>query len=400
MDVGRIEAIEKNQSVGFQLIVLPIFFLTGIFFLNFTIRIILSPLMPTILKDMNLTPDVAGSFFLILASGFFISLSCSGFVSSLLGHKKTILLTSVGTGAAILFTGLSHDVWAIRLCIFFVGLASGIYLPSGVAILTSSVENKNWGKALGVHEMAPNLSFLLAPVICEVLLLWVSWRGVLMMVGAVSIGFGLLFYKFSTSADFHGEAPRLKSLKPLMSIPSIWMMMVLFSLGVTGTIGVYSMLPLYLVQVHGMVQSEANTLITLSRALTIPMSLIAGWLTDRVGIKWTLSSILFFSGISTLFIGVLSGKAMMVAIFFQPLFAVCFFPPAFAALSQICNAKVRNIAISLTIPVAFLMGSGVLPSLIGTLGKLGYFSEGFILFGCFILSGSMIPFFLKLIKKN
>jgi hypothetical protein len=34
------------------------------------------------------------------------------------------------------------------------------------------------------------------------------------------------------------------------------------------------------------------------------------------------------------------------------------------------------------------------------LGGLGYFSTGFILFGALIFAGSIIPFFLKLLKED
>ena len=246
MDNNTVDDFKKKNNRGTKSLVLPLFLLTSIFFFNFTVRIILAPLMPTILTDMNFTPDQAGSFFLISASGYFISLTCSGFVSSKLKHKKTILLTAVAAGVTIICTGLSQNLMTIRLGLFAVGMASGLYLPSGIAMLTSAIDSKNWGKALGVHEMAPNLSFLLAPIICEGLLLWVSWRSILIIIGVVSIGFGILFYTFSTTKDFPGEAPMLRSLRPLVSTSSFWMMMTIFSLGVTGTLGVYSMLPLLL----------------------------------------------------------------------------------------------------------------------------------------------------------
>ncbi len=381
-------------------LILTLFLLTGIFFLNFSVRIILAPLMPTILTDMNLAPDDAGSFFLIIASGYFISLILSGFVSSKLKHKKTILLAAVTAGVTIICTGLSQNLITIRLGLFAVGLSAGLYLPSGIAMLTSSIDRKNWGKVLGVHEMAPNLSFLLIPVICEGLLLWVSWRSILIIIGVMSIGFGLAFYTFFTAKDFSGEAPMLSSLKPLVSTPSFWMMMVLFSLGVGGALGVYSMLPLYLVKTHGMIQTEANTLITLSRILTLGMALLAGWLTDHIGEKKTLAGVLCITGILTFLMGILTGFPMKIILFLQPLSAVCFFPPAFAALSQICTQEYRNVVISFNIPVAFLVGGGVVPNIIGMLGESGYFSTGFILFGALIFAGSIIPFFLKLLKDE
>lgn len=383
----------KTISLG-----LPLFLLTAIFFLNFTLRIILAPLMPTLLTDMNLSPEQAGSFFLISASGYFISLTLSGVVSSKLKHKKTILLSAVASGLAIICTGWSQNLVTLRMGIFAVGLASGLYLPSGIAILTSLVSRNNWGKALGIHEMAPNISFLSAPLICEGLLLWVSWRSILVIAGVVCIGFGIFFYTFSTAKDFPGEAPVIKALRPMVSKPSFWTMIVLFSLGVTGTLGVYAMLPLYLVKAHGMVQTEANTLITLSRVLTLPMCLFIGCLTDRLGVKSTLTGILCLTGILTSLIGILTGLSMKIVIFFQPLFAVCFFPPAFAALSQLYEEDSRSVAISFTIPLAFLLGGGVIPNIMGILGDGGYFSAGFIIFGALIFAGAVLPLMLKTLR--
>jgi NNP family nitrate/nitrite transporter-like MFS transporter len=374
---------------------LPLFFLTAIFFMNFTIRISMAPLMPTILTDMGLTRDQAGSFFLFSASGYCIALFFSGFVSARLRHRNTIVLSAVGTGIVFIFTGFSHSLSAMRLGIFLAGMGSGLYLSSGIAVLTATIARKNWGKALGVHEVAPNLSFLLTPVICELLLLWMSWRHVLFVLGGVSILLGGAFSRFSSIRDFAGEAPRLKSFYPLAAIPSFWWMMLLFSLGVSGTLGVYSMLPLFLVNEHGIAQTEANTLMTLSRIATLPMPLVIGWVSDRLGLKPVIAAVLMMSGILVVSIGIFSGPLLLAAIFCQPVLAVCFFPPAFAALSHISSSQTRNVAVSFTIPAAFLMGGGVIPGLIGLLGENGYFSEGFVVTGLLILAGVCLPWFLK-----
>lgn len=386
---------DQSGNDTFQSQLLPLFFLTSIFFLNFIIRIIISPLMPTILADMNLTQDQAGSFFLVSASGYCISLLCSGFVSSWLLHRKTIVFSAVATGLMFICMGFSHSLSAMRIGLFIVGMTAGVYLPSGIAMLTASINSKNWGKALGIHELAPNLGFLLAPMICEGLLLWISWRNVLMVVGSASILLGLCFYRFSTIKDFPGQVPMLKAFLPLAATPSFWVMMLLFSLGVTGTLGVYAMLPLFLVNEHCMPQSQANTLVTMSRILTLPMSFLTGWLADRFGLRRTMTFVLVLAGILTLFIGVLSGRLMQIVIFCQPVIAVCFFPPAFAALSHIGSKETRNVAISFTIPAAFLVGGGVVPNIIGILGEKGFFSMGFVVAGGLILSGAVLPFFLK-----
>jgi len=156
------------------------------------------------------------------------------------------------------------------------------------------------------------------------------------------------------------------------------------------------MLPLYLVNEHGMIQTEANTLIGMSRILTLPVALLIGWLSDHFGLKPVLAAVLFFTGITTLLIGTATDSSIKAVIFCQPLFAVGFFPPAFAALSHIGSKETRNVAVSFTIPLAFLLGGGVMPNTIGFLGDQGFFSLGFVISGGLIILGTVIPFFLKL----
>ena len=379
----------------FQSQLRPLLFLTAIFFLNFSIRIIISPLLPTILQDMSLTGDQAGSLFLVSASGYFITLVCSGFISEKLLHKKTIGLSAIVAGFFFIITGLCDSLNMMRAGIFITGMGAGLYLPSGIALITASVSRQNWGKAIGVHELAPNLSFLLSPIICEGLLLLMSWRSLLMLTGMVSVMLGLSFLKFSKVVDFPGQAPMFRAIAPLLFIRSFWIMIVLFTMGVLSTIGIYSMLPLYLVNEHGMLQSQANTLIALSRILTLPATFAVGWISDRYGIKKILSTVLILSGISTLGIGLLSGTELKIVIFLQPLLSVCFFPPAFSALSSIGAKETRNIMVSFTVPVAFLIGGGGAPILIGFLAANGFFSMGFVCAGIAILMFAFLPIFLK-----
>ena len=130
-----------------------ILLLTGIFFLNFLSRIILAPLLSTIETDLGLGHGEAGSLFLLISLGYFISLLGSGFVSSRLTHRRTIILSATAIGLALLGISLSKGLWGIRLGLLLLGLAAGLYLPSGISTLTSLVSPKQWGKALAIHEL-------------------------------------------------------------------------------------------------------------------------------------------------------------------------------------------------------------------------------------------------------
>ncbi|RLB29038.1 MAG: MFS transporter, partial [Deltaproteobacteria bacterium] len=71
------------------------------------------------------------------------------------------------------------------------------------------------------------------------------------------------------------------------------------------------------------------------------------------------------------------------------------FPPGFAALSRIGPASVRNISVSLTVPVGFLVGGGAIPTGIGMLGDRGFFDLGISLVGVIIMSGFLLVRYLK-----
>ena len=66
------------------------------------------------------------------------------------------------------------------------------------------------------------------------------------------------------------------------------------------------------------------------------------------------------------------------------------------ALSLIGLQETRNIAVSLTIPFAFLIGGGMLPILIGILGDAGRFDVGIVMVGGIILLASILPRYLSL----
>ena len=142
--------------------------------------------------------------------------------------------------------------------ILLLGVGGGFYLPSGVATITALVKPRHWGMALAVHELAPVLAFISSPLASELLLRYFSWRGVVSIVGIGSLMAGMTFVLFGRGGEYPGEQPNLKSAKLLFSEPSFWIMAALFCLAVSSTIGIYFMIPLYLVVDHGLDQSFVN----------------------------------------------------------------------------------------------------------------------------------------------
>jgi NNP family nitrate/nitrite transporter-like MFS transporter len=370
--------------------------LTSIFFVNFIARIILAPLLPKVEVDLGLTHGAAGSLFLLISLGYFMALLGSGFVAARLTHKRTIIVSSLLLGVALLGTGFGRGLWGMRLGLLALGVGAGLYLPSGMATITSLFNTRHWGKAIAVHELAPNLSFVAAPVASEaVMTVFASWRMAFLLLGVAALLLAAVYARFGRGGEFCGATPNLVSFRNIMSNPALWVMMMLFGLGISGTLGLYTMLPLYLVSGHAMERSWANTLLALSRITGVAMALVGGWATDRYGARRVLTTVLLFSGALTLLLALARTSWVAAPVVLQPLAAVCFFPAGLAALSMVSAPKDRNIAISLTIPVGFVIGGGAVPTLIGFIGDVSSFATGILLVGGLIFSGALLPRFLQ-----
>jgi NNP family nitrate/nitrite transporter-like MFS transporter len=374
----------------------PVLILTSIFFLNFVSRITTAPLAPRIEIELNLTHTEAGALFFMIALGYFIALTGSGFVSSRFNHKRTIIIANSVLGFALIGISFCSGPWTLRLGLFALGMAAGLYLPSGIATLTSLIPSQHWGKAIAIHEIAPNLSFIIAPLICEAVMVWFSWRIVFLLLGFVALIMSPVFIRFGRGGEFKGEAPGLASFQQMYGKLSFWVMVLLFSLGVMSTLGIYTMLPLYLVTEQGMDANQANTLLALSRIPCMIMSFVSGWATDRIGPRRTLRIVLLASGLMTLFLGIASRSLIRYAVILQPLVAVCFFPAGFAAMSMTVSTKLRSIAVSLITPLAFVGGGGLAPILIGFIGDRSSFAIAITVCGALIAAGSIITGLLKL----
>ena len=135
------------EAAKFSSFLGPILLLTNIFFLNFLSRIIFAPLLPRIQKDLTLSHVEAASLFLFITIGYSISLLGSGFISKRLRHRKTIVLSATAVGISLTGVALCDGVWTIRGGLLVLGLAAGLYLPSGIASLTALVSDQALGKS-------------------------------------------------------------------------------------------------------------------------------------------------------------------------------------------------------------------------------------------------------------
>jgi len=362
--------------------VLPsILFITSLFFLNFVSRLILAPLLPFIEQDLNLSHTESGSFFLLISIGYCFSILTSGFVSARLSHKTAIVLSAVVTGLVLCALPFCTSITMFRLALFCLGLGAGIYLPSGLATITNMVPPAYWARALAVHELAPNLGALSAPLAVAFLTGWISWLDCLWLLGSMLIILGVIYWLRGSTSGGYGVKPDYAMCREILGIKEFWLMVIFFSTAIASALGLYTMLPLYLVVEKGFALNDANHLVAWSRAAGIFMPFVGGWFGDRFGNRQVMAFVLLGTGLLTIPIGLYSGTTLFVFILLQGMLVPCYFPSALAELSLIGKGRSANVVVSLCIPLAFVFGGGIIPILIGYIGDNASLGLGFICAG-------------------
>jgi MFS transporter, NNP family, nitrate/nitrite transporter len=372
----------------------PVLLLTGTVYLNFLGRLVFSPLLVSIEAEFNVGHAVTASFFLIMSVGFSITMLLSGFIARAISHRATIQLASVAVIVSTLAIAMSPSLILVQIGLFILGAGAGLYAPSGIATLTEMVEPTDWGKAIAFHDLGPNLAFISAPFLTNLLLPATSWRGVVASIGVAAAAMLLLFSLASDAGRFRGEPPRFSTVAELVRQPRFWAVGTFFMLAASATLGVFSILPTYLTVERDFDSATVNTLVGLSRVSGVAMVFVSGILRDRLGERVLIGTVVGAAGVLTILFGLLHGAPLVAVVFLQPAVVAAFFPAALSALSRIGSPTSRNVVVSLMIPAANTVGAGVFPAGMGLLGDHGLFYLGFLVLGGIMLASLVLVRYL------
>lgn len=376
----------------------PVLFVTLLFFLSFISRFVFSPLLPAIRDDLGLSPSQAGTIFLLASVGSFVGSLVSGLVSSRIDHRGSIILSVMLASVTLLACYFAQSLLFIRIAMIVLGVCAGLNLPSVTATVTAMVSREDWGKALSLQQAGPRLSYAVAPLLAIGLLAAFSWQVSLVLLGGFAAVCGIAFAIWGRSGGFPGTPPAWNSLALVLRRGSVWLMFLVFVLGIGAQAGLYSMMPLYLTGQHGFSSTAANTILALASIAPLVTAVVSGWLTDRFGEKRTLFWFMLLTGAAAIAVGSLSGAGLVAAVLILMALSSCFFPPAFAALSRVVQPNLRSLVVGLAPPAGFLLGGGLLPTLLGYMGEVYTIGLGIVIFGAVLMAGSFIVFGVRLLQ--
>lgn len=375
----------------------PVLLLTVIFFFQFVARQVAGPLLPAMEAELGLSHFQSGLFILCMGTGFFISQIGAAYLAGWWGYRRCILASLWGAAASTAAVGFLGSAWSLYLGFLCLGITGGLYVPAGISLITVLVRPRDWGKAMGIHEVAPNMALITVPFLATAVVAAVSWRLGYFLTAAVLAIFGAAYLFYGVDSEKRPSPPDLQRIREIAANPSFWCLGLLLSLAVGVETGVYSMVPLFLVTERGFDLADANHLLGFSRIPSLVMVLLAGWITDRLSPSTTISLALAMTGAAVVALGAGPEAWIAPAVYIQAAASACLFPPILSMASGISTTENRALTLSLSLAVAPVVGGGLLPAGIALAGDLGTFAGGMVGAGLVTASGMGL---VRLMKRH
>jgi MFS family permease len=373
----------------------PLFVFWCLWYLNFSTRTVFSPLLPLIEDSLSLSHGATGGLLTSYAAGYALALLMAGRFVSGLGYRRVVVAGYVGMGLVLCCFHWAQSYLAFHILIFCLGYAAGTYMPSILSIITETYDQRHWGKAIGIHDSAASLSIFSMPLFITLGLRFLPWRTLLLILGLACLVLPAFFLRVSKEPR-HDRSIEAARYMDLFRSRITWIMGLLWMVSGASNLGVYSILPLYLVKERGMDFSFANTLLGISRVGGLPVAVLAGFMADRYGYRrllyWTIAS----TGLSTILVALSSNLTLMlISLILQATLSLAFFPVGLSAISKLTPLRQRSLTLGLTLALGVILGTGGGPFVLGLVADHLSFRTGIFWLGVVTALSSLAIRLLK-----
>ena len=243
-------------------------------------RRVLSPLLPGIITDLNISPTEAGVILSVTTIFFGMAQFPGGRISDGL-TRQTVLLTGLGTlmlGGAVLAVAPTYVFVLLGGAV--IGAGEGLYGPADRALL-SDIYSDDRGRAFGFHMVSLELAGVLAAGLATLAV--AAWRTAFApVVLALGLVWVLLHRTNRESFELSGISLELKStVKRLFVMSQVRSALGVYCLFSFTSQGVVGFLPTLLQAERGFSTGIASGTFGLLFAVGIVARPAGGWLSDR-----------------------------------------------------------------------------------------------------------------------
>jgi NNP family nitrate/nitrite transporter-like MFS transporter len=240
----------------------------------------------------------------------------------------------------------------------------------------------NWGKAIVLHDAAAPVSILCIPLLVALSSPWVPWRDLFLILGSLFLVSMAAFGLLAPSPPVQEEDRKIFSR--VLGRKSFWIMAILWVFASATSLGLYNVIPLFLVKERGFTLAMANSMLGFTRIGSLVIAILAGFLADRYGGKRILLIAFLTTGLSTMALAVISFPPILAGLLFlQASFNTVFFPVGLMAISKMTAPSERSTFTGAAVAAGVIFGFGLTPPTLGAIAdhwsfQIGIFGLGFV----------------------
>ncbi len=250
-------------------------------------RFLISPLFPTIARELNLNYSDIGTIAGALALAWGVAALLMGNLSDHIGRRKVLtgalLLFSLLIGASGLATGLMGLIF-VRI---IMGVADGAYTPPSISATLEATPPRRHGLSIGIQQMMlPLCGLALAPWLVGMLLPHMSWRWIFVLFSLPGLLLTLAVWRaLPAKAAGSRERNAFADWRAVLAYRNIRLLMVLMLCWLTCLITTSALMPSYLTDFHHLGQAQMGGIMSAIGLGSTVGTLALPMLSDYVGRK-------------------------------------------------------------------------------------------------------------------
>jgi len=193
-----------------------------------------------------------------------------------------------GVALAGLLVGLSSTYVMMLVFLVLMGILGGGYHPASPPLISTLVEPKNRGRALGFHLIGGSAAYFLAPLISAAIAAAWGWRDAFIGLAIPTILFGIVFYIFvGQRVDIKKTEYKITSIDKIPPVPGrlrrLVALITLNTLMGGVLVSTIAFIPLFMVDHFGVGKATAAAFVALIYSSGLWAAPLGGYLSDRLG---------------------------------------------------------------------------------------------------------------------
>jgi MFS family permease len=269
-------------------------------------------LLPLIGRELGLSYTEIGLIMTVQHLAGAISNLPGGMVVDMVGKKGYLMATSLfWVGFPYALMSLTHNFWMLLVCVTLVGIGNNLWHPAAITTLAYRYPERK-GLVVSLHGMGGNVGEAVAPLVVGALLVWFSWRAVvvinvvpgvvmavliLVVLGAFTMAQGRDEQAINAAAQARDIKNYLRGFASLLTNRALMLISIGSAFRTMTQVGLLTFLPVYLAYELGYSPFLVGACLSIMQVAGLIASPIAGHLSDRIGRKSVAISSLLITGV-------------------------------------------------------------------------------------------------------